>query len=326
MNKNKIVVTQLSSMDSQKRVLLLLGFVVVSSGCISSQNDVNPLGENLCDKNLPSFQQEVQTERNDLFYDEGNGQVWTQQGELTVENTVNLEQRRDPSNTINISKQHEEVNSSFFLFDVAKYERETGNRVRLGTIHSLFSDEEHTISSEYYERVCQSSLSENGSVSCKITPDKVDTGSTYELVSVNSVEGCGVKGVDTETVYTAEMMEMNDTYENSNVRLETHSTSYENRDDGWKYFKVNLTLTNKNISTEQSDDGITGRYTLLGEDGEELESDMIHHLNGPYNLLEGYSETREVSANLRQDQQPEYMVFQKRWGERRPLVIFRLNQ
>lgn len=318
--------SQNSSMDSQKRVLLLLGFVVVASGCISSQNNVNPLGENLCDKNLPSFQQEVQTERNDLFYDEGTGQVWTQQGELTIINEVASDQRRNTDNTLNISNQHEKVNSSFFLFDVTRYEEETGNQIRPGTIHTLFSDEEHSVSSDYYDRVCQSSLSENGSARCTVSPDRVDSGSTYKLVSVNSVEGCGVSGVDTKTVYTADMKEMGDTFENENVRLETHSTSQENRDDGWKSYRVNLTLTNKNVSNEISDNGITGRYKLLGENGEEVESDGIHHFNGPYDLLEGYSETRKVSANLRQDQHPEYMVFHKSWGERRPLVIFRLNE
>lgn len=305
-------------MFRNKKVILALILVVAASGCTNfiDSSNIDRIWMGVCDKNLPGYPTKVEVEG--LYSENGMRFVaLNTDQEINITRYPHGHQVHPPKyrDEVNIEKRHEEMVFQVHLLNMTKFKAENEEYSRLR--HRL----PENLSSRYYSKVCdKQGIPESGNVSCSINPEKIHDGMEYQISSDVYVQKCGsdpINGgmpIDPIPIYN-----IGETFENNKISLTVHDHWTEEAEKGWKRSTFNLTLKNKNVSIKEKEEGIHQDYILVDGKNQEL-----GRLNGPNDLLRGYSETMRTSRKIRGDQKPKYLIA-GRVTEKKPVVAYRLN-
>lgn len=284
------------------KIILLgsLAVIVVASGCVSEvrEGEVDQIfdGETtVCDLHTPVMEYDFHTEG--LYY-EGRGigsSIYGSGEEITLEGNFSF---NSPLEDFNESEAFENLKVQVLMAD---------EDVSVGSI---------TAGADTGQKIlCETEADDDGKFACNFSVDE-ETTDIYITRSYVGCEGKGVRGGN--NMRFAEVLESKE-YEDDRIRVEFSDIKEVSVEEGWKELETTSEVENKDLGADKAPEGIGVGLRAIDESGERLGG-----FGAGGDLLEGYSDERTTSTEIRQDQDIEYLLIGYR-DENIPLVAFKID-
>mgnify|MGYP006287087685 CR=1 FL=1 len=156
--------------------------------------------------------------------------------------------------------------------------------------------------SKKFENVCKAEI-EGDNFDCQFEKDA----GNYLMAVVSSYKGCSGEKGSIQRMNIVPTLESN-RYEKDKISIEVKDVELDSVQDGWKNIYLKTYFENKGISTDEAPEGVSLRYKVITEDGEQADRNIAVS-----KVLEGYDDEREVGFTVREDQEVKYILYQSQY-------------